>query len=111
MENCYEIEVLDLQTLQQLKVENIVFIHVWQAGTISRVFRKALAVQEVRFLIASCKKLYRKQTEFLITEHLFEKSNLSFLQSSFLKAGLYCIGMSALFAKTHFLGNFVQFLP
>ena len=47
-----------------------------------------------RFLIISCKKLYRKQpVGFLKTEHIIlPKSDLSFLKSSFLKAGLYCTG-------------------
>ena len=36
-------------TLQQLKVENVIFI--WQAGITSRVFQTVLAVQEVRFFI------------------------------------------------------------
>ena len=41
--------------------------------------------------IISCKKLYGKQPiEFIIAEHIFlEKSDPSFLKSSFLKARLY----------------------
>ena len=61
------------------------------------VFQTVLAVQEVRFfsfrfVIIPCKKLYRKQSvEFLIAEHIFLKnSHLTFLKSSFVKAGLYC---------------------
>ena len=57
-------------TLQQLKVENVIFI--WQEGTISRAVQTVLVLQEVRFfffrfLIMSCKKLYREQpVAFLI---------------------------------------------
>ena len=62
--------------LQQLKVENailiIFIIFIWQEGTIRRAFQTVLAAQEVRFLIISYEKLYRKQpVEFLITEHIF----------------------------------------
>ena len=47
-------------TLQQLKVENVIFI--WQEETTSRAFQTVLAVQHVRFfffrfLITSYKKL------------------------------------------------------
>ena len=86
-------------TLQQLKV-----ISIWEVGTNSRAFQTILAVREVRFLlpktqnirsvliILSYKKLYRKQpVKLLIKEPIFGKSGLSFLTSSFLKAGgLYC---------------------
>ena len=62
----------------------------------NRAVQTILAVQEVRFfffrfLIISCKKFYRKKpVEFLITVYFFEKSDLSSLKSSLLKAGLYC---------------------
>ena len=46
---------------------------------------------KIFFIISSYKKFYRKQpVEFLMKEQVFlEKSDLSFLKSSFLKAGLY----------------------
>ena len=68
-----------------------------QAGTISISFKTVFALHEVRFfsfrfLIISYKKLYRNQpVEILIIEHIKKKSDLSFLKSNFLKAGLYCI--------------------
>ena len=40
MENCNQ--TARPSALQQLKVENVIFI--WQAGTISRAFQTALAV-------------------------------------------------------------------
>ena len=73
--------------LQQLKVENVIFI--WQAGTISGLFSTVLALQEVRlfffkFLIISYKKLYRKQSvEFPITEHIVLKIRPKFLKIEF----------------------------
>ena len=89
-------------TMQQLKVENVILM--WEARTNSRAFRTVLAAQEVKSVfakpqniqlfstISSHKKLYKIQpAAFLITEHIFfEKSDPSFLISSFLKAGLYC---------------------
>ena len=52
--------------LQQLKVENVIFIR--QTGTIHGAFKTVLAVQEVTFLIISYEELYRKwPVEFLIT--------------------------------------------
>ena len=57
-------------TLQQLKVENVIFI--WQEETTNRAFQTVLAVQHVRFfffrfLITSYKKL-KQPVKFLITE-------------------------------------------
>ena len=68
--------------------------HIYLAGRdYQQSFSGSFSIARVQIFNCTKKKPDRKQpVEFLIIEHIFsEKSDLSFLKSNLLKAGLYCI--------------------